>query len=173
MRPSGEFSKDFVVYADQPACQHNAHDSRLPRHFSGTVAGQHRLQQSGAEPVNLPAGIAQTGYLNDGVGPDPQECSLGQVQEVEAAGGDVFPRSPGRMSKPSCASSSKSSAWIRCTCRRSGSVGWNSFAGMRISLDDEPFPQQDRFHPVLTEVVLAALTDGAHLRRLGIGAGDH
>lgn len=49
------------------------------------------LEQALLEAVDLQAGVAQPGHLDDGLIAEPQPCPDGQAQQVDAARGDVLP----------------------------------------------------------------------------------
>ena len=170
LRSGRDLHADLIVDAHHSTGQYDAHHSRLTHDLSGAVAGQHGLEQAGLEAVDLPAGVPKAGYLDDGVGSDPQEGPLRQVQQVDAAGSDVFPEVAGAHLE---AVLRQFVEQLRLDQVHLPQVGFRGVRllpehmlhgspGMRVTVNAEPFHQQNGFQPVLAEVVLTASADREH-----------
>lgn len=123
MRQRRQFDSDRVVRLYHATCKNDGHDARLADQFAIGGAVQHSIQKPGLEILYLGAGVAQAGRFQNDFIADPDQRALGQTQQIDTARGDVLAKVGGRNIEPLSASSSKSSAWMRCTCRRLGCVG--------------------------------------------------
>lgn len=67
------------------------------------IAVKNSLHQPGLEVVELMAGVAQPGYLDDRCAPQVQSGGARQAKNVEAAGCEVLPNLPRCDLEPSAA----------------------------------------------------------------------
>src|SRR3954470_14483811 len=119
MRRRRQLHLDAIAGTNDPAAQDNAHHAS-PAHDTRVGALDKVRAQSGLELVDLAAGIAQAGELDDGLGTNVKPRALRQAKQIEIAGGDVLPPLARPYSCPLARTSSSSSEWIRCTWRRLG-----------------------------------------------------
>ena len=123
MRVRRHIDLDIVARADLTAVQDNRHVSGFANDVSLGVMIECRGHQAGHEAIELDTGIAKACDLDESRRPKTQASTGGQREKINAARCDVFSNIPGDIAKPLRRSSSKSSAWMRWTCRRFGIVG--------------------------------------------------
>ena len=66
------------------------HDPGLADQVAVGIVPEHGLEQTGLKRLDLPAGIAQAGDLDQGLGAKAKPRSRWQCQQVDAAGSHVF-----------------------------------------------------------------------------------
>ena len=114
---------DIIARANLTVSQDNRHDSGFANYVSVGVQILCRGHQAGHETIELDTGIAKACDLDESRRPKTQASTGRQREKINAARRNVFSEIPGDIAKPLRSNSSKSSAWMRWTCRRLGIVG--------------------------------------------------
>ncbi len=94
MRQGGQLDIDGVAGANLAVFQDDRHHPGLANQVALFVAAEHGGGQSGLVVVQLRAGIAQAGQLDQGAFPQAQAGAGGQAEQVDATGGDVLAHGP-------------------------------------------------------------------------------
>ena len=87
MRSGRELDADEVFGVDGTGGEHDCHDADTGMAGTGSEAGLH---ETGAQLVQLEAGGAQAGELNDGIGAEKKAGGDGEGEEIKMLGGQVF-----------------------------------------------------------------------------------
>lgn len=96
MRTGGEFSADDVAGANFAAFEHNAHDTAFDPYTTIGIAVEQPAHQSWPKRIDLPAGIAQAGDLDDRICAQMQARARRQFQQLQTARRDVLADSAGK-----------------------------------------------------------------------------
>ena len=146
---------------DVPAGPHHPHDARLAHQPASAVARQHRIHQPRLKPVDLHAGIAQPGHLDNGRRADMQPRPLRQAQQIDAARGDVLAQVRRRHPKAAlsqlieqlCLHQVHLPQVRHCRVARHARAVLHRHPHMRIALHAQPLQQPDRQRRLLAEPV--------------------
>ena len=167
---------DPVARADGASRQNDAHDARLAHQVAFVVGVENRLAQSLLDGVELRAGIAQAGQLEDGVVAQTQLRAHRQRQQVDAASGHVLAHhrrvdveAPTAQLVVQFGVNQVNLAqvglvWILAHPRSM----FHASAAVGVALHAESFQQDDLVAGVLRWRVVGLLGDGGH----GGGGGD-
>ena len=95
MRLGRKLDADRVAGTHLAANHHDPHHAGLANEVAILIAMEHRCQQAGLEVIQLVAGIAQSGDLQDRVTANRQQRAGWQRQQINAPRRDVFAHLPG------------------------------------------------------------------------------
>src|SRR5450759_2649935 len=90
VRLDGKVHHTAISRHDPAAGCHDAHAPGLANHLAVGVASKNGVEQTRLESVDLSAGVAQSGDLHNRLGPNAQNRSLGECEQVQIPGGDVL-----------------------------------------------------------------------------------
>ena len=90
MRLGGKVHHNAISRHDPATGYHDAHDPGLAHHIAVAIASKNGVEQTRLESVDLSAGVAQSGDLHNRLGPNAQDRSLGECEQVQIPGGDVL-----------------------------------------------------------------------------------
>lgn len=99
---AGKLYLDEVVLEHIAAFDHDCHHPAFADQLTIGVAVEHGGGQSALVAIQLTAGIAQAGDLDDGRFAQRKPCALGQGQYIQSARGDVLAQGAGIDTKPGC-----------------------------------------------------------------------
>ena len=95
MRTRRQAYLDAVAWPDRAAVHDNRHDAGSTDDIPALVAPDDGLEQAWPEDIDLRAGVAQSGDLDEGVLSELQERVARQPKQVETGGDDVLAHFPG------------------------------------------------------------------------------
>jgi hypothetical protein len=90
VRLGGKAHHNAIPRHDPAAGYHDAHDPGLAHHTAVAIASKNGVEQTRLESVDLSAWVAQSGDLDNRLGPNAQLRAAGQSEEVQIPGGDVL-----------------------------------------------------------------------------------
>ena len=89
-RRSRDLDRDRITRLHDSAGYHNRHHSRLADRTTLSIRADDLLEQTGLEPVDLQAGIAQPGEFHNCLRAESQASTSWKLQQVDSFGGDIL-----------------------------------------------------------------------------------
>jgi hypothetical protein len=86
----GELHLDGVAGGDGAAGEDDGHDASFADEIAFGAAVEDGLHEAGLDALELIAGIAEAGDLDDGFVADVEAGTGGECEQIDVAGGDVF-----------------------------------------------------------------------------------
>ncbi len=168
----GQQDADRIARANRPTRDNHGHDTCLAEDSALRRAGHDLFQQVRTEGVDLPAGIAESGHLDDRVLAQAQAGSTREGDEIEVVGEDVLAELTRRDIEAGRGQFHEQLGWEEmylakvglARIRRDLGAVLHGRAGVRVAHDPEPGQQSDRRSRKLAEAVLGMAAHRGHPR---------